>query len=46
MDICDKETVRKLLDYRIKRHSRYNLPPERIKMIEMQIHRRARKLLE
>ena len=43
---ADREKVRKLLDFRFKRHSRYNLPPKRLKMIEDQIHKRARRLLE
>lgn len=40
-----REKVRKLLEFRFKRHSRYNLPPKRLKMIEDQIHKRARTLL-
>ena len=46
MDRGDTEKVRRLLDFRFKRHSRYNLPPKRLKMIEEQIHKRARLLLE
>lgn len=46
MDRGDTEKVRRLLDFRFKRHSRYNLPPKRLKMIEEQIQKRARLLLE
>lgn len=46
MDNESREKVRKLLEFRFKRHSRYNLPPKRLKMIEDQIHKRARMLLE
>ena len=38
--------LRKLLTFRFKRHSRYNLPKERLKVLEEEIHRRARLLLE
>ena len=41
-----REKVRRLLNFRFKRHSRYNLPPKRLKMIEEQIQKRARLLLE
>ena len=40
-----REKVRKLLEFRFKRHSRYTLPPKRLKMIEDQIHKRAGLLL-
>jgi len=46
MDNESREKVRKLLEFRFKRHSRYNLPPKRLKIIEDQIHKRARMLLE
>lgn len=46
MNRGDAEKVRRLLDFRFKRHGRYNLPPKRLKMIEEQIHKRARQLLE
>ena len=45
MDNESREKVRKLLEFRFKRHSRYNLPPKRLKMIEDQIHKRAKLLL-
>lgn len=41
-----REGLRALLDFKFKKHSRYNLPPERLKFIETQIHERAKKLLE
>ncbi|MBE7004336.1 MAG: XRE family transcriptional regulator [Ruminococcaceae bacterium] len=45
MNSESKEKVQKLLEFRFKRHSRYNLHPKRLKMIEDQIHKRARTLL-
>lgn len=42
----DKEHLRSLLNFRFKRHSRYNLPAGRIKLIEEQIRKRAQILLE
>lgn len=42
----DKNRLRKLLDVRLKRHSRYNLDSNRLTMIEKQISRRARELLD
>ena len=38
--------LRKLLDFRFKKHSRYNLPRERLKAMEAQIKSRAKALLE
>ena len=38
--------LRKLLDFRFKKHSRYNLPRERLKAMETQIKSRAKALLE
>ena len=46
MDNDNREKVRRLLEFRFKRHSRYNLPSERLKMIEKQVQKRAKKLLE
>ena len=46
MNSESREKVRRLLEFCFKRHSRYNLPPKRLKMIEDQIHKRARMLLE
>lgn len=40
-----REGLRRLLDFRLKRHPRYNLPPKRLKLVEKQIQRRARILL-
>lgn len=41
-----KEGLRHLLNFRFKRHSRYNLPPKHLKLIEKMVQQRARKLLE
>ena len=41
-----RAALRHLLTFRFKRHSRYNLPAERLKLIEKMIQSRARKLLE
>jgi hypothetical protein len=38
--------LRHLLEFRFKKHSRYNLPDKRLRMIERQIKKRARLLLE
>lgn len=42
----DRNRLRSLINIRLKRHSRYNLPPERLALIEKQISRRVRELLE
>ena len=41
----NRKQVRHLLDFRFKRHSRYNLSKEQLMLIEEQIHRRANLLL-
>lgn len=41
-----KEGLRKLLDFRFQKHPRYNLDSKRLKLIEDQIHKRAKQLLE
>ena len=41
-----RAALRHLLTFRFKRRSRYNLPPERLKLIEKMVQSRARKLLE
>ena len=41
-----KEDLRKLLDFRFQKHPRYNLDSKRLKLIEDQIHKRAKQLLE
>ena len=41
-----REGLHRLLTFRFKRHSRYNLPAKRLKLIEEQIHKRAKLLLE
>ena len=40
-----REGLRKLLDFKFKKHPRYNLPSKRLKLIENQIHVRAKMLL-
>lgn len=40
-----KEGLRHLLNFRFKKHSRYNLPDTLLKLIEKQIQQRARELL-
>lgn len=40
-----KEGLRHLLNFKFKKHSRYNLPANRLKLIEKQIQRRAKELL-
>lgn len=37
--------LRKLLNFRFKKHPRYNHPPQRLKLIEKQIQERAKELL-
>jgi hypothetical protein len=39
------EGLRHLMTFKFKRHPRYNLPPERLKLVEKQIQKRARLLL-
>ena len=41
-----RAALRHLLTFRFKRHSRYNLQPQRLKLIEKMVRSRARKLLE
>ena len=41
-----RATLRHLLNFRFKRHSRYNLPAQRLTLLEKMIQSRARKLLE
>ncbi|MBR6825441.1 MAG: XRE family transcriptional regulator [Oscillospiraceae bacterium] len=41
-----KEGLRHLLNFKFKKHSHYNLPNHRLKLIEKQIQRRAKELLE
>jgi len=41
-----REKLRHLLTFRFKKHSRYNLPEKRLRMIEKQIQKRARILLD
>ena len=46
MDEESREQLRRLLTFRFTKHSRYNLPDKDIKLIEAQIRKRARLLLE
>ena len=41
-----RAALRRLLTFRFKRHSRYNLPAQRLKLLEKMVQSRARKLLE
>ena len=41
-----REGLRRLLGFRFKRHSRYNLDSKRLKLIEEQVHKRAKELLD
>lgn len=41
-----REKLRHLLTFRFKKHSRYNLPEKRLRMIERQVRHRARILLD
>ncbi len=41
-----REGLRKLVDFKFKKHSRYNLPNARLKLLEKQIQKRAKALLE
>ena len=46
MDDESREQLRHLLTFKFKKHSRYNLPPHDLRLIESQIRKRARLLLE
>ena len=41
-----REKLRHLLTFRFKKHARYNLPEKRLRMIEKQVQKRARILLD
>lgn len=41
-----REGLRKLLDFKFRKHPRYNLPNKRLRLIEKQIHNRAKILLD
>lgn len=41
-----KKGLRRLLNFKFKKHSRYNLPKHRLSLIEQQVQRRAQQLLE
>ena len=40
-----REKLRHLLNFKFKKHSRYNLPEKRLRMMERQVQKRARILL-
>ena len=46
MNSENREQLRHLLGFRLKKHSRYNLPERELEMISRQIQKRARLLLE
>lgn len=46
MEARHRKMLRNLLTFRFKKHPRYNLPPKRLRMIEEQVQKRARLLLE
>ena len=41
-----REKLRHLLSFRFKKHPRHNLPAKRLRMIEKQVQKRARVLLD
>lgn len=41
-----REGLRHLLNFKFKKHSRYNLPQKRLELIEKQVQKRAKALLE
>ena len=41
-----RNRIRRLLDFRLKRHSRYNLSPERLALIEKQVSKRVKEIEE
>ena len=43
---AQREKLRKLIGFKFKKHSRYNLPSKRLKMIERQIQKRVQELLD
>ena len=43
---AQRSTIRRMLNFKFKRHSRYNLPPERLALIEYAVQHRAAELLE
>lgn len=40
-----RKGLRRLLNFKFKKHSRYNLPEERLRLIEKQVRKRAKELL-
>ena len=46
MTPTQKEKLRHLIGFKFKKHSRYNLPAKRLRMIERQVQKRVQELLE
>ena len=46
MTHAHRNHLRRLLDFRFKRHSRYNLSPERLDLVEFAVQSRVKELLE
>lgn len=46
LSAAHRKNLHKLLKFHFKRHPRYNLPADRLRMIEKQIQKRAKRLLE
>ena len=46
MTLEHRNHLRRLLDFRFKRHSRYNLSPERLALVEFAVQSRVKELLE
>lgn len=43
---CQKKMLRKLINFKFKKHSRYNLPPDRLRFIEVEIQKNVEMLLK
>jgi len=46
MTSAQREKLRRLIGFKFKKHSRYNLPPKRLRLIEKQIQKRVKALLD
>lgn len=46
MTSAQREKLRRLIGFQFKKHSRYNLPPKRLRLIERQIQKRVQVLLD
>ena len=45
MTSTQREKLRKLIGFKFKKHSRYNLPAKRLRLVERQIQKRVQELL-